>query len=302
MTLIIPTCPDQTFRNTSFDPDKRAASETEALTARLARIDAFASEAGMDMEDKLNATLLIGLKTSHIAVTRAYWSALGNCASPMITGPANFPVARARKARDRADKHAQTVNQHLARCFGKIERIAFPFGRDGDPIRANDPDAIEKLENRLHTMKVTHESMKQGNAILRRIDDPDELKTELDKLGLSPDTVSRAIAEKSREGRSQFFLTNSLARIKATEDRLTALRLRKSKPTDEEIINGVRVIRNREDQRLQLVFPDKPSPTIIAMLKRHAFKWSPRNSAWQRVLTNNAIYAAREVLRAVGGE
>jgi hypothetical protein len=29
----------------------------------------------------------------------------------------------------------------------------------------------------------------------------------------------------------------------------------------------------------------------IALLKSHAFKWSPSNMVWQRQLTNNAIYA-----------
>jgi hypothetical protein len=301
MTLTIPTCPAQTFNNTSFDPDKRAASYTAELHDRLAQIDSFAVECGLE-QNKLNTALLNGLKTSHIAVTRAYWAALANCASPVITGPANFPVARARKARDRADRHSQTVSQHLARCLGKIERIAFPFGRDGDPIRANDPDAIEKLEAKLADLKTSHDQMKQGNALLRRVKDAEALKSELENLGLSAELVARVLAEKARTGSAQFFLSNSLARIKATEDRLIRLKNSKAKESDEQVISGVRVIRNREEQRLQLVFPDKPSPAIIGLLKRHAFKWSPLNTAWQRVLTNNAVYAAREVLRSVGGD
>ena len=165
MTLIIPTCPAHTFNNTSFDPDKRAARETEELKSRLDQIVAFAIDCTLDTSDKLNATLVEGLQNAHIAVTRAYWSALGNCASPMITGPAKFPVASAQKARKRADKHGQTVIHHLSRCLAKIERIAFPFGRDGDPIRANDPDAVEKLEAKLADMKQDHERLKQANAI-----------------------------------------------------------------------------------------------------------------------------------------
>jgi hypothetical protein len=32
-------------------------------------------------------------------------------------------------------------------------------------------------------------------------------------------------------------------------------------------------------------------------LKRNAFKWAPRNQAWQRQLTRNAEYAAGQVLK-----
>lgn len=302
MTLTIPTCPAHTFSNTSFDPDKRAVSETEALKSRLDQLAGFAVECGLNPDDKLHAALVLGLQNAHIAVTRAYWSALANCASPMITGPAKFPVARAQKARNRADKHGQTVIHHLNRCLAKIERIAFPFGRDGDPIRANDPDAVQKLEAKLADVKEDHERLKKANAILRRLSDADAIPTELEKLGFSPNEIRHLVEQKIRTGVASVYLTNSRARITATESRLTALRASKEKPSDEQTISGVRVIRNREAQRLQLIFPGKPAPGVIAVLKRHAFKWSPRNTAWQRVLTNNAIYAAREVLRTVGGE
>ena len=57
------------------------------------------------------------------------------------------------------------------------------------------------------------------------------------------------------------------------------------------VINGVRCLENTEAMRLQLFFEGKPAREIITLLKSHAFKWSPSNMAWQRQLTNNAIYA-----------
>lgn len=56
-------------------------------------------------------------------------------------------------------------------------------------------------------------------------------------------------------------------------------------------IDGVRVLQNAEENRLQLFYDGKPAQDMIATLKSRGFKWSPRNKAWQRQLTNNAVWA-----------
>lgn len=54
-------------------------------------------------------------------------------------------------------------------------------------------------------------------------------------------------------------------------------------------IGEVTVKQNTEQNRLQLIFPGKPAAEMIAKLKSRGFKWSPRNTAWQRQLTPNAL-------------
>lgn len=58
---------------------------------------------------------------------------------------------------------------------------------------------------------------------------------------------------------------------------------------NEYTVNGVRVLHKTEENRLQLFFDGKPEPDTIAKLKSNGYKWSPRNVAWQRQLTPNAI-------------
>ena len=60
-------------------------------------------------------------------------------------------------------------------------------------------------------------------------------------------------------------------------------------------IGEVTVLQNVEDNRLQLVFPSKPEPEMIATLKKNGYKWSPRNTAWQRQLTPMAINGLKYV-------
>jgi hypothetical protein len=65
---------------------------------------------------------------------------------------------------------------------------------------------------------------------------------------------------------------------------------------------GVKLVQNTTLDRIQLLFDGKPEPDAIALLKRSAFRWSPRESAWQRQNTNNGIRAAYGVLKALGHE
>lgn len=64
----------------------------------------------------------------------------------------------------------------------------------------------------------------------------------------------------------------------------------------ERTIAGVRLVENTGLDRVQLIFPAKPSSEEREILKRRAFRWSPREGAWQRQLTANGIRAAEAVL------
>ena len=47
----------------------------------------------------------------------------------------------------------------------------------------------------------------------------------------------------------------------------------------------------------QLIFDGKPDDATRELLKNYGFRWSPRNSAWQRQLTANGKRAARLVMK-----
>mgnify|MGYP001024695655 FL=1 len=66
---------------------------------------------------------------------------------------------------------------------------------------------------------------------------------------------------------------------------------RENQEDAEIFFDGGRVIKNYSEDRLQIVFDTKPQPDVISNLKHNGFRWSPRFSAWQRQLTNNAFYA-----------
>lgn len=72
------------------------------------------------------------------------------------------------------------------------------------------------------------------------------------------------------------------------------------KPAETVTINGevAKVVRNKEDMRLQLIFDGKPEDKTRGILKSNGFRWAPSNIAWQRLLNENAEAALRRIVKA----
>ena len=67
-------------------------------------------------------------------------------------------------------------------------------------------------------------------------------------------------------------------------------------PADGTKFPGGEIVRNLEADRLQILFDEKPDDETRQKLKERGFRWSPRYNAWQRKLTDNAMYDARRAL------
>lgn len=219
-------------------------------------------------------------------------NAKSNCASSFITGPSNFPVKRAQKANNREHAKYQFIQEWRGRVIKAIIKRWKPAVNELE-------EAVKNLESR----KANHEKMKAANAILRKHKGNETALPELIEAGFSENTAREILRPNSwgNKGFEQFYLTNNLANIKRLEIRVEQLRAKEEKaqsenPINEYEINGVKVLENYEIDRLQILFDGKPSQAVINTLKRNGFKWAPSQSAWQRKLTANAKWAAKQVL------
>ncbi|MCI8811615.1 MAG: hypothetical protein HFF84_16315 [Oscillibacter sp.] len=52
---------------------------------------------------------------------------------------------------------------------------------------------------------------------------------------------------------------------------------------------------NQEENRVQILFDGKPDTDIRSELKYASFRWAPSQGAWQRMLNQNGVYAAKSV-------
>ena len=60
--------------------------------------------------------------------------------------------------------------------------------------------------------------------------------------------------------------------------------------------NGGKAILNRDVNRLQILFDDKPDENTRNILKHYGFKWARSEGAWQRLYNKNGIYAVKHVI------
>ena len=87
-------------------------------------------------------------------------------------------------------------------------------------------------------------------------------------------------------------LPNNSAEIRRVKGRIAELTKKQETAYAGWEFDGGTVEMNREDNRLQIFFEEKPDEQTRETLKENGFRWSPKAGAWQRQLNDNAIYAA----------
>lgn len=92
-----------------------------------------------------------------------------------------------------------------------------------------------------------------------------------------------------------FRLTNNNAMIRQTKKRIEELSQRAEAEYEGWAFDGSRVEMNREANRLQIIFDEKPDVDVRTVLKNEGFRWSPKEGAWQRQLNGNAVRAAKHL-------
>ena len=221
--------------------------------------------------------------------------------SVMISGPANFNVRKKEKqnnARDNFWKEYGNLFDEDNYYFNKIRTLI-----TNSVIYSNDAMVIEKLENKIADLKELQSLMKQVNAYYRKnktIDNCELLSDdEIRKLKHNMEIVTWYDAPYPT-----YELTNNLANIKRLEERLENIKRLKQNAengnNDKYIkVDGIEVTEDATDMRIRLTFDNIPNEEIRNLLKHNGFKWSPKNKAWQRQLTNNGVYATKKVLETL---
>lgn len=162
-------------------------------------------------------------------------------------------------------------------------------------ISSDDPEAIAKLKEKLKKRQDLQSYMKKVNAYYRKNGTVKGFE------GIS-DEKAAEIDEAVRNGYSwitapyaSFQLSNNNAEINRLKKRIAILERRAEVGFVGWQFEGGEAVANREENRLQLIFDEKPSEQQRDKLKRWGFRWSPSNKTWQRQLNGNAIYAAGQI-------
>ncbi len=212
--------------------------------------------------------------------------------SSMITGPSNFPTARNQKRLNSAHNALTEMLSYRDFMLKKIKNTLNPRS-----ISSSDPQALEKLQGKLTSLRENQKLMISANKIIRSGKDVEKrLKTE---LGLSEDMIKEILAPDfaGRLGFAGFSTQNNNAIIRATKERIAELTKKSELPASSEVLfSGGRVDLNALDNRVRIFFGEIPDEKTRKELKSRGFHWSPNNRAWQRKLTDNAKRATEDIL------
>ena len=209
------------------------------------------------------------------------------CPSVMIVGAGNFPVKKKEKQINAWNKNMQEYRE-IQNILAKIKGI----GTAG--ISSDDPEAIQKLKEKLLHLEEAQENKKAVNVYYKKNKTLKgcNILTEEEQNDLT-DYMERQNITKPY---SSFELSNNNANIRRVKERIKEL---EQKATDTTLrgwtFENGSIVANRELNRLQILFDEKPDEELRTKLKRNGFKWSSRQGVWQRLLNRNAIYAAKRI-------
>ena len=208
------------------------------------------------------------------------------CPSVMISGAGNFPVKKKEKQVAAWDKNHEDYKEVEA-ILGMIEAIF--YGKD--VIKSDDENAIEKLQDKVDGLREDQERMKQANKAIR-MKDKEKGDATLHDMGYTDEQIAQLREPDfcGRIGFPDYMLANNNANIRRVRQRIDDLKNR-SEFVGWTFPGGEAKI-NEAENRLQLLFDEKPPEDQRRVLKSEGFKWAPSQGAWQRQLNQNAIRAA----------
>jgi len=205
--------------------------------------------------------------------------------SILIAGGSNFPVRKKEKQNAARDRNMEEWND----IQGLLDKIR-STGMGG--ISADDPQAVQKLEAKLEKLQAAQDTMKAVNAYYRKH------KTLDGCPNLSAESIEKMKSEMSSQWHIEdkpypsWALSNNNAEIRRIKGRIAELTKKQETAYAGWEFDGGTVEANKEDNRLQIFFEEKPDEKTRETLKENGFRWSPKAGAWQRQLNDNAIYAA----------
>ncbi len=280
-----------------YRPGSATAEYRAAVDEAAALVEEQKKRVSPFYHGKLDA-LLESYSRRLAAYYNAYYRNEAACPSILISGGSNFPVRKKNKQNARRETLMQEYRD-IQNILDKIRSIGT------GAIDFADPHAREMLVERLEAAKADHARHLEANAYYRKH------KTLDGCPGIHP---------KEREWLTQpgvfakgngsplalygvpfppYALQSDNAAIKRYAERLEKYDKIHQQEGDEDTgteFDGGRIVRNVEQDRLQILFDEKPGEEMRDKLKRNGFRWSPKNQTWQRQLTDNAERAAREVL------
>lgn len=289
----------------SFSPEKRARSDRDSYVQDVNGLyQELYKLAETDEQKAVLAREMEAYRQAYLRHDAAVASARGRTMSPMITGGSNFPVHRNEKAlRSEHNRIGEFLDWHKRARAAIRARLA--GARTADQVR-DDLWAMLRKDLTGSLATIAGIDMKADGyrgydrsaftssviAKLRRLAE----RGETDLLQRALDYIKAGQAKLPKpmfNDRSPIWQLMPAAETKATAQ--------DAEPAGDQVVaekDGVQVIRASSIGRVQIHFPGKPDEAMRAQLKGAGWRWSPSNSAWQRMDTDASVASAKRIIGA----
>ena len=221
---------------------------------------------------------------------REWLAALSRCYSVLVTGPARFNNRRHEKMNDYERAARQRLRDWSEKVVKRINRQQ----------RLTGWQEVERLQEKVDTLQCLQDTMKAANKIVRSKKMSEEEQIDgLVALGLNEQQAIEILKPTERwqsVGFPTYQLQNNLAKIKDTQAAIERHKAMAEAEDKEIKFNGGRVVVCNSDERMRFYFDEIPPVEVRNLMKRNAFKWSPKNGAWQRQLTANCKFDTKRIL------
>ncbi|CAN5491942.1 hypothetical protein BH10CHL1_BH10CHL1_50070 [soil metagenome] len=284
---------------TSFSPEQRGESERTGYADQLiADYAAVTQRAKPEQIEEINAAFAIyrqRMKALQLACLYAHTRVM----STMITGGSNFPVRSQQKKGATYDRRMQEWIDYRTKALAHMHKLTVPI--EDQPIRTGEAGAVDALQTKISQAETLQALMRTATAAIRKHakTGPDAQIEALVALGISEKHATELLQPDfcKRIGFPDYALTNNSANIRRMKQQQAKAAALASIPSTEATSdhNGVTVSDNAAADRVQIIFPDKPVASVRAELKRHGFRWSPSNNAWQRFRGAEALRLAHQL-------
>lgn len=265
----------------SQDPERYGWS---LLTSMDADVEDFIGQIPIEVQEVYEERLVQRYKE--------WFRAQSRCFSVLVTGAGNFNQRKHQKANDAERAAYERLQAWKEKTIKRLNRKE----------RLTGMAEVERLRAILEAAEETHEKMKQVNQICRRkCTDEEQVDAIVAECGIKEEQAKELVYPDPdrgtyRKGFASYQLSLNLAKIKDLKAKIARHEAMAEKEDKVLEFEGFEVELDYQEERLRIRHHEKPDAQTIQELKGNGFKWSPKNKAWQRQLTSNAVYAARRVL------
>lgn len=222
-----------------------------------------------------------------VQLYKEWFRAQSRCFSVLVTGAGNFNQRQHQKRNDaerNARKRLEEWKEKTVKRLNRKERLVGMV-------------EVERLTAELEKCEDVHQKMKAVNAICRKkITEEEMVNLIVGDVGIKEEQAKELVYPDPDRGTyakgfASYHLSLNLAKIKDLKAKIA--RHEKLAGKQDRTVEFDRFVIEMcySEERIRIRHAERPSREGVAMLKSNAFKWSPSNQAWQRQMTQNAMYA-----------